>query len=190
MTISPKILKAAARGDRRAQKKLYELSFDMLMGICMRYKTNQEDGVAILNDAYLKILNNLENLNPKIPYEAWAKRITINCCINDYRKQKHSPEYIYMEKEAMLDHFVRVEDDDWEESQLVSVEKLKELLNELPDSSQEVFQLYVLEGYNHREIAEILGISEGTSKWHLNNARKILRRLLKDNLNINRRVAL
>ncbi len=95
-----------------------------------------------------------------------------------------------MEKEAMLDHFVRVEDDDWEESQLVSVEKLKELLNELPDSSQEVFQLYVLEGYNHREIGEILGISEGTSKWHLNNARKILRRLLKENLNINRRVAL
>jgi RNA polymerase sigma-70 factor (ECF subfamily) len=191
MNISPAILNGCKRNDRIAQQRLYKMCFGPLMSICMRYKHNQEDGIAILNDAFLKILTNLKDLDESIPFEAWAKRITINCCINDYRKYKNKPSYLPIESEATLDILLRIDDEEIdEEGEGISVNALKKLLKELPRSSQEVFQLYILEGYNHLEIGEILGISEGTSKWHLNNARKILRQKLKEKFNITRKVAL
>lgn len=191
MQVSAHILKACARNDRVAQQRLYKLCYGPLMSICMRYKHNQEDGIAILNDAFLKILTNLENLTPDVPFEAWAKRITINCCINDYRKHKNKPTVVNMESEATFDILLKVDDEEVEtDHEGVTVDTLRKLLAELPNSSQEVFQLYILEGYNHAEISEILEISEGTSKWHLNNARKILRTKLKERFNISRKVAL
>ena len=186
MKVSAKLIKSSAKGDRRSQQKLYQLVFSPLMSICMRYKTNEEDGIAILNDAFLKILTNLEGLKPHVPFEPWAKRITINCCINDYRKNKRSPEYLLFDPEIPIDYFLPLyqgEDND-ESAPPITMESLRELLNRLPKSSHEVFQLYVLEGYNHAEIGEIVGISEGTSKWHLNNARKILKKHLKESYNI------
>jgi len=191
MNVAPRIIKACINNDRMAQQELYKLCFGPLMSICMRYKHNQEDGVAILNDAFLKILTNLKDLNKDVPFEAWIKRITINCCINDYRKHKNKPKLIHVESESFLDFLLPIDDEDIdEEGTGISLQKLRLLLSELPNSSQEVFQLYILEGYTHNEIGTILNISEGTSKWHLNNARKILRTKLKERFNITRKVAL
>lgn len=186
MKIERSLLIKSAKGERRAQHELYKACFSPLMSICMRYKNNQEDGIAILNDAFLKILNNLPELKPHIPFEPWAKRITINCCINDYRKNKRNPEFLLFDPEVPMDYYLPLYSHSDEEGDVprVSLEALRSLLDKLPNSSQEVFQLYVLEGYNHIEIGEILGISEGTSKWHLNNARKILKSLLKESYNI------
>jgi RNA polymerase sigma-70 factor (ECF subfamily) len=191
MTVSPGILRGCKRNDRVAQKELYKLCYGPLISICMRYKNNVEDGTAILNDAFLKILTNIKDLDDSVPFEAWAKRITINCCINDYRKYKNKPSHIAIESEATFDILLHVDDDEIDdEGAGISVASLKKLLSELPRSSQEVFQLYVLEGYTHVEIGEILSISEGTSKWHLNNARKLLRQKLQEQFNITRKVAL
>ena len=91
IVVKSKLIKACIKGERKAQQSLYQACFQPLLSICMRYKNNQEDGVSILNDAFLKILTNIESLDPNIPFEAWAKRITINCCINDYRKNRAKP---------------------------------------------------------------------------------------------------
>lgn len=186
MKVSAKLIKRCAKGDRKAQHELYKVCFSPLMSICMRYKNNEEDGVAILNDAFLKILTNLPDLKEKVPFEPWAKRITINCCINDYRKLKRNPEFVLNDAETPIDYFLPIynRNEDDHSGPPISMEKLKELFTRLPNSSQEVFQLYVLEGYNHAEIGDIMGISEGTSKWHLNNARKILKHHLKESYNI------
>jgi RNA polymerase sigma factor (sigma-70 family) len=178
MKIGQKLLNACSKGDRKAQEKLYKQCFQPLMGICMRYKVNESDGVALLNDAFLKILTHLPDLKPGVPFEAWAKRIVINCCINDYRKSKSRPQYIYIDQEAVLDHFDDHSSETNETVIGITLEKLRTCLDQLPESSSEVFQLYVLEGYSHKEIAQILSISEGTSKWHLNNARTKLKAML------------
>ncbi|MCB0479869.1 MAG: sigma-70 family RNA polymerase sigma factor [Flavobacteriales bacterium] len=186
MKIDPALIQKCSKGDRRAQHDLYKACFSPLMGICMRYKNNQEDGIAILNDAFLKILHNLPELKPHVPFEPWAKRITINCCINEYRKNKRNPEFLLFDPNVPMDYYLPLYQHGDNEVAVprISMESLRALLDKLPNSSQEVFQLYVLEGYNHMEIGSILGISEGTSKWHLNNARKILKALLKEKYNI------
>ncbi|MGB0402461.1 MAG: RNA polymerase sigma factor [Salibacteraceae bacterium] len=191
MKAPKKILKACLKNDRLAQQELYKLCYGSLLSICMRYKHNKEDGVAILNDAFLKILTKLKTKGEDTPFEPWAKRITINCCINDYRKYKNKPALVTFEDESMLDILLKIDDDEIDEHDVgISVESLRKILAELPNSSQEVFQLYILEGFNHAEIGGIMGISEGTSKWHLNNARKILRQKLLEKFNISRKVAL
>lgn len=191
MVVAERLLKACKQNNRLAQQELYKVCYAPLMSICMRYKHNQEDGIAILNDAFLKILTNLKDLSKDVPFEPWAKRITINCCINDYRKYKNKPTHINVESEAILDILLPVDDEEVDpENKGISIATLRTLLAELPNSSQQVFQLYILEGYNHIEISEILGISEGTSKWHLNNSRKLLRQKLKERFNITRKVAL
>ena len=96
-----------------------------------------------------------------------------------------------IESESFLDFLLPIDDDEIDEEGVgISIQNLRILLSELPNGSQEVFQLYILEGYTHSEIGGILNISEGTSKWHLNNARKILRTKLKERFNITRKVAL
>ena len=156
----------------------------------MRYKNNKEDGVAILNDAFLKILTNIESLDPSVPFEAWAKRITINCCINDYRKNRSKPSIVSYDDEYVREPSIHAFEIEEEDHVGIALKKLKELLARVPASSQEVFQLYILEGYTHKEIAEILKISEGTSKWHLNNARGKLKEMIIESQNRISRIAL
>ena len=106
--------------------------------------------------------------------------------INEYRKNKRNPEFLLFDPNVPTDYYLPLYQHGDNEVAVprISMESLRALLDKLPNSSQEVFQLYVLEGYNHMEIGSILGISEGTSKWHLNNARKILKALLKEKYNI------
>lgn len=190
IVVKEKILKACMKGERKAQQSLYQACFQPLLNICMRYKTNEEDGVAILNDAFLKILMNIESLDPSIPFEAWAKRITINCCINDYRKNRSRPDVLSYDDEYVREPSIHAFEIEEEDHVGITLKKLKELLARVPASSQEVFQLYVLEGYTHKEIAEILKISEGTSKWHLNNARGKLKEMIIESQNRISRIAL
>ncbi len=176
--VKEKVLKGCIKGERNAQQSLYQACFQPLLNICMRYKNNEEDGVAILNDAFLKILTNLKKLDPEIPFEAWAKRITINCCINDYRKHRSKPNILSYDDDFVREPSIHAFEIEEEDHVGITLKQLKELLTKVPASSQEVFQLYVLEGFSHKEIGEILKISEGTSKWHLNNARGKLKDMI------------
>lgn len=178
MHIDEKFVKACKQNDRHAQRQLYEYCFKTLMPICLRYHNNEEDARSSLHLAFLKINNsmgdlNLENLN----FRAWIKRITTNTLIDEYRKnKKYQTHYNLKETERELD--VLSSPDENEASSNFGCDSILQLMKELPPVSAHVFNLYVIDGYSHKEIAELLGFSDGTSKWHLSTARKLLREKL------------
>lgn len=147
----------------------------MLMSVCLRYQRNKEDAEFMLNQVFHKILINLERYDAKVPFEAWIRRIAINTCIDQFRKESRSKLDYHEEPMDMAPITVM---DYNEADKKFDAEELELMIKQLPPVSQKVFNLYVVDGFNHREIGEKLDMSEGTSKWHLSNARKKLKSLL------------
>lgn len=178
MHIDTTILKACASDDRRAQKQLYEYCFKAFMPLCLRYHTNEEDARASLNIAFLKIVNAISTINcEEVNFNAWAKRIMTNTLIDEYRKTKnHLSHFQGKETERELDFLAESTRNNAEND--FGYAAIMKLLTEIPSVSAKVFNLYVIDGYNHKEIAEMMEMSEGTSKWHLSTARKLLREKL------------
>ncbi len=186
MNPKPQLIEACKKGDRKAQEELYKQCFSPLISICFRFANNKDDAAILLNEAFFKILQNIEKQNPNIPFMAWTRRITVNHCINEYRKDKTRKKYIETTDDETLSRHSDLEidlDDSGEYSAEVLEIVKKEILN-LPATTQEVFQLFILDGLSHKEIADSLGMQEGTSKWHVNNARKKLKEVLKGTLKI------
>lgn len=178
MHIDSTILNACAGNDRKAQKLLYEYCFKSLMPTCLRYHNNEEDARASLNIAFMKIIKGIEGVNTEeINFNAWAKRIVTNTLIDEYRKTKtHSAHYQGKETERELDFYAESTQNEAESD--FGCASIMKLLTQIPPVSAQVFNLYVIDGYSHKEIAEMLEMSEGTSKWHLSVARKLLREKL------------
>lgn len=174
MDITSDILQACIRDDRKAIQFLYEYCFKKLMPLCFRYHNNEEDARSSLNIGFMKILKGLENVDKNVNFNAWSKRVMTNTLIDEYRKNKNYNSHINAkETERELD-YASVPEDNQAESDL-GYESLMKMVKELPDVSGKVFVFYVIEGFNHKEIGELLNITEGTSKWHLSTARKLLR---------------
>jgi RNA polymerase sigma-70 factor (ECF subfamily) len=147
------------------------------MPVCFRYHNNEEDARSSLNIGFMKILKGLENVEEDVNFPAWSKRIIVNTLIDEYRKKRnYTSRVTSKETERELD--IEGSADINEAESNFGYESLLKLIKELPQVSQKVFNLYVIEGYNHKEIGDLLGISEGTSKWHLSTARKVLREKL------------
>jgi RNA polymerase sigma factor (sigma-70 family) len=178
MHIDSNILKACAKNDRKAQKQLYEHCFSVLMPLCLRYHNNEEDARASLNLAFLKIIKGIESIDiEQLNFGAWIKKITTNTLIDEYRKTKvHITHYQSKETDRELDFHAEIIQNDAESD--FGCDSIMKLLKQIPPVSAHVFNLYVIDGYSHREIGELLEISEGTSKWHLSTARKLLREKL------------
>ena len=150
----------------------------MLMPICFKYHKNEENARAALNMAFLKVCTKLDTLGEAVPFEAWAKRITLNVIIDDFRKNKKYKEKVTTrETDRELDYYSTTSSTNASVTTF-EMEKLNGLIDRLPEISKKVFDLYINQGYSHKEIGEKLEISNGTSKWHLSNARKILRGLI------------
>lgn len=178
MQVTKQILLGSAENDRRAQKVLYEYCYRQFIRLCMRYYANHEDARHALNNGFLKIVNGLQNVDlDELNFAAWAKRIIVNTLIDEYRKNKnHNQVIIGRETEAELANSAeKVENLGALE---LSYQEILDLLKTIPPISAHVFTLYVIDGYNHKEIGDLLEISEGTSKWHLSTARKLLRERL------------
>lgn len=176
MNIDQQLLDGCIRGERKAQYSLYKQCYGILMAVCFRYERNKEDAEFLLNKAFLKILNNLESYSPSVPFEAWIRRITINTAIDEYRKNQRS-KVDYVEEPMQLASLTEMDYN--EADKHFDAEELLALVQKLPPVSQKVFNLYIIDGYNHKEIAEKLGMSEGTSKWHLSSARKKLQEMMR-----------
>ncbi len=175
--ISQELLKLCQKDDRKAIHTLYEYCFRVFMPVCFRYHNNEEDARSSLNLGFMKILKGLENVEDDVNFPAWSKRIIVNTLIDEYRKKRnYTSRVTSKETERELDVEGSAETNEAESN--FGYESLLKLIKELPDVSQKVFNLYVIEGYNHKEIGDLLGISEGTSKWHLSTARKVLREKL------------
>jgi RNA polymerase sigma-70 factor (ECF subfamily) len=181
MQIDLDILKKCANNDRMAQKKLYELCFRMLMPLCFSFSKNEEDARHLLNLGFLKICQNLNKVElENIAFTAWSKKIMRNVIIDEYRSNKKYIENIDMkETDRELEYYQHANSNTAEVD--LDMEDIKRLIEQLPETTKRVVLLFSLEGYGHKEIGAILKISEGTSKWHLSNGRKLLKELLSKN---------
>jgi RNA polymerase sigma-70 factor (ECF subfamily) len=154
-----------------AQSEIYKLYADVLFGISLKYSRNYQDAEDTLQDSFLIIFDKIKQYNNKGSFEGWLKRIVINTALQKYRKKNH----LQLIKEVSdTEEVVEIDFEDTD----VDIGFLLKLVQELPDKYRLVFNLYVLDSYSHKEISEMLNISEGTSKSNLSRARKKLKEKL------------
>lgn len=169
------IVAACQKGERSAQKALYELFASKMMGVCMRYASNRESAEDFLQDGFIRVFDNIEKFRFEGSFEGWMRRVIVNMIIESFRKKKIETE--------LTDEFPDKEEEgsgDFPENQVPSLGDLLALVQQLPERYRMVFNLYVLEERTHEQIAEELGISVGTSKSNLSRARKWLQERLKN----------
>jgi RNA polymerase sigma-70 factor (ECF subfamily) len=143
-----------------------------MASICLRYTRNHEDAIEVLHNGFLKVFKNIHTYDvSRASLYTWIRTIIINSAIDFVRQRGKFHTNIELEK-------VEEPAIDADAIQRMSAQEVLQLVQKLSPATQTVFNLYVVEGYNHREIANLLGISEGTSKWHLSEARKQLQKLL------------
>jgi RNA polymerase sigma factor (sigma-70 family) len=189
MSITPEIIQQCIGDDRKAINYTYEHCFHLLMPVCFRYNSNEEDARAAFNGGFVKILKALEKLDKGANFNAWAKRVMVNTLIDEYRKnKKYNTQISKSDSERELDYYSEGQQNNAESN--LGYENIMMLVKELPATTGHVFNLYVIEGYSHREIGEQLEMSEGTSKWHLSTARKTLREKLERLENQNQRMVI
>lgn len=165
------IIEGCKSGNRQSQEKLYRSFFGVMMSLCLRYTRSEDDAMEVLNTGFFKVYKNISRFDPgKATLYTWIRTIMINTCLDFIRERQRSTT-----TSMELDQAIDVQIPPEIISKMKSTEILQ-LVRELPPSTSAVFNLYVMEGYNHREIGKLLGISEGTSKWHLSEARKSLQK--------------
>lgn len=167
------LIKKSIEQDRKAQEQLYKLLAPKLFAVCLKYSKNDDEAKDNLQDGFIVVFNKLDQFQNKGSFEGWAKRIVINQCLQQYRNSgvlEIINENIPDEDEIELDN----ED--------ISLDFLLKIIQELPDRYRLVFNLYVLDGYSHKEIATMLMISEGTSKSNLARAKVILKNKIENGL--------
>ncbi|WP_185287793.1 RNA polymerase sigma factor [Chryseobacterium lactis] len=163
------LLLECQRSDRNAQRKVYEKMAGRLYSVCRRYLKNDEDIEEVLADTFYKIFTKIGQLQNPDTFEAWARKITVNECLQKLRSNKAL--FISLEENHI--------DTPESSTESLSLEQdILNLLNFLPEGCRAIFNLFAIEGYPHKEIATMLSISEGTSKSQLNFARKKLQELL------------
>lgn len=168
------LVTACIDGDRQAQKILFELYAGKMLGVCARYCSNIDDAKDALHEGYIKVYNQISRFNGKSKLETWITRIMINTAIDQFKK---SIKYQQLNTDNLKDEEYYIE---YNEEQPIQANKLFEIINQLPRGYKVVFNLYAIEGFTHKEIANQLGISQGTSKSQLARARKMLQELLKN----------
>lgn len=184
MKVDHRLISDCKKGNRKAQYELYKVCFDHMIGICMRYHKNKEDAISSLNLAYHRILDQLDKYEKDISFIGWVKTITVRTLINEFHKnKKYKENFLKLNEEEAPDAWNTYETD--EVNHQIDKESLMTLLHQLPENQKQVINLYAIDGYPHKEIATMLGIPEGTSRWLLAMARKKLKELI---LNENNRL--
>lgn len=172
--IHEKLIEASKRGDNRARRQLYELYARAMFNICHRMMNNREDAEDVLQDAFVQAFTKLDSFRYESTFGAWLKRIVINTCINAINKRKVD----LLLTDDMYYFSNRSEE---EEPELpLTVKDVERAMEQLPEGGRLVFSLYLLEGYDHVEIAEILGITESTSKSQFMRAKRKVYEILKE----------
>ena len=171
MTLDELIIQCKKQ-DAKAQGELYHRYSSILFSICLRYSPNYAEAEDSLQDAFITIFKKVEQFKDKGSFEGWMKRITVNTVLQKYRKQRVFD--IIREDQIEDENDLQVEDD------AIPLDFLLKIIQELPDRYRLVFTLYVMDDYAHKEIGQMLGISDGTSKSNLARARMILKTKIDD----------
>lgn len=172
------IIKGCLKNDRACQKLLYEQFYGKMLGVCLRYSKNSDDAKDTLHEGFIKVFGSLKNFNSKGSFEGWVRRIMVNTAIDHLRKNKH--DYLIVSTVYANEKATNTAEEINEEDILLHIDKedILKAVQELTPAYRTVFNLYVVEEYTHKEIADLLDISEGTSKSNLSKAKFNLRKNL------------
>jgi RNA polymerase sigma factor (sigma-70 family) len=164
------LIQGCINRERFAQNKLYEVFAPKMMVVCLRYSKNREEAEEILQEGFMRVFNFIQQFNFNGSFEGWMRKIMVNCALQRLRNKSNLNSVVNIET-------VNIEHSSYEDivSQIGTKELLK-MVQLLPPSYKLVFNLYVFEGMKHREISALLGITEGTSKSNLSDARVILQK--------------
>lgn len=162
------LLEGCKRGERKAQEYLYKALSSKMMAVCMRYAKDDCEAEDMLQMGFVKVFNKVSEFRSEGSFEGWIRRIMVNTAIETYRKNMRSM------KVVDIDEVYDQPQSTFDMNQLETKDLMK-LVQELSSGYRMVFNMYVIEGYSHREIGETLGISEGASKSQLSRARTILK---------------
>lgn len=160
------LVKLCRKNDRKAQERLFKISYPLALTVCRRYTRDLEEAQSVVNEGMLKVFRELDQYSPELSFGGWVRRIMVNTSIDHFRRIKR-----YLDRFSEIDGEEYVNDFDEDILDKISAEEILTLVSQLPPAFQMVFSLYAVEGYTHREIAEKLGISEGTSKSNYSKAR-------------------
>lgn len=166
------LIKACLKGDRQAQLRLYNQYVQAMYNIVIRMHPNPMDAEDILQDSFVKVFKNLSSFSGKATLGAWIKRIVINTCLNFLQKNKRLS---FIQTETVANYSEEKEEKDTS----VDMETIHHAVKKLPEGCRVIFSLHLLEGYQHKEIAKILEITESTSKSQYHRAKRLLRQHLK-----------
>lgn len=174
------LIEQCKAGNRTAQFELYKQYSKGMYNVCLRMVHDQMDAEDVLQNAFVDIFTKMDSFRQESTIGAWIKRIVVNHCINFLKKKK-------LQWEELDDRFSNLREDHEPETNdsRLSVEQINKAIMMLPDGYRVVFSLYLLEGYDHEEIAEILHISEATSKSQFSRAKAKLRDILSNKMEIN-----
>lgn len=165
------IIRGCLEGNRVSQKRLYDHFASRMLGVCMRYAKDRAEAEDMLQEGFIKVFNNISRFKHEGSFEGWIRRIMVFTAINiyRYRSRKFQESYDTEDCDAVYDDNVIDQ---------ISTKEIVALIQHLPEGYRMVFNLYALEGYSHREIGELLGVAEGTSKSQYSRARLFMQQLL------------
>lgn len=175
MLVDVKIIEGCIAGNRKSQKALFEIFKSSMLGVCLRYCKDNYEAEDVLMMAFVKVFGEIHTYRNEGNIEGWIRRIVINTAINNYKKNlKH---YYHADIEEVTEN--RSEDSEpFELPDYSSVEDVLQAISQLPEGYKMVLNLYIVEGYKHKDIAEMLGIDVGTSKSQLSRARKMIQQTI------------
>lgn len=163
-----KIIEGCIKGDRASQQLLYKRLASKLMSVCIRYTHSRQEAEDCLQDSFMKIFGSLASFKHQGVIEAWARKITVNTLINYLEKNKK------YKLHADIDDNLEIEVLIYHQTNLIANEELLSIIGRLPQMFKVIFNLHAIEGYSHKEIAEILNITESTSRSYLSRAKELL----------------
>lgn len=164
------LIRGCIAGDRRMQEELYRRFSPKMYAVCLRYANNADDAQDLLQEGFIKVYRNLHRFRAEGSFEGWVRRVFVNTSIEHFRK-----------KSTRMSMVTDKEENTIEDADITALNKLAEkdiinIIQELSPGYRTVFNLYVVEGYSHKEIGDLLGISEGTSKSQLARAKGVLQK--------------
>lgn len=173
------IIERSKKEESAAQYRLYKLYAKAMFNIAMRMMNNREEAEDMLQDSFSDAFARINSFKFDSSFGAWIKRIVINNCINELKRRKANLQFF--DDMSLFDSNTEEEDETYYDG--LSVENIRVAMEQLPNGSKMIFSLYLLEGYDHREIAQILNVSESNSKSQYMRAKRRIKEILKDKYN-------
>jgi RNA polymerase sigma-70 factor (ECF subfamily) len=172
--LSPDLVARCKAADRKAQEHIFRTYYSDFLKICLRYANDQPGAEAMLSDAFFKIFTKIDSYTGAGAFEGWMRRIVVNTCLTHFRTYGSNKASALPEPDNDSGDSLNLQTTNEALSRL-GMQELARLIQSMPPMSRTVFNLFIFEGYSHKEIANLLDISEGTSHWHVCSARKWLK---------------